>query len=82
MTVNGGQYCDYLGTIFKLSPDGTLTNLVLLNRANGAEPQAALLNLVSPAAWTTVSPEPVVLNGQNTVTNPTSGTQQFYRLAQ
>ena len=39
-------------------------------------------NLVSPALWTTVSPEPVVLNGQNTVTNPVSGTRQFYRLAQ
>jgi hypothetical protein len=38
-------------------------------------------NLVSPA-WTTNLPAPVVVNGQNTVTNAISGTQQFYRLSQ
>jgi hypothetical protein len=39
-------------------------------------------NLVSPAVWSTVSPAPVIVNGQNTVTNPISGKQQFYRLSQ
>jgi hypothetical protein len=39
-------------------------------------------NLVSPAVWNTVSPVPVVVNGQNAVTNPISGAQQFYRLIQ
>jgi uncharacterized repeat protein (TIGR03803 family) len=39
-------------------------------------------NLVSPAVWTTVSPSSVVVNGQNTVTNPISGSQRFYRLSQ
>ncbi len=39
-------------------------------------------NLVSPAAWTPVSPSPVVVNGQNALTNPISGTQQFFRLSQ
>jgi len=29
----------------------------------------------------TVSPDPAVVNGQNTVTNPISGMQQFYRPA-
>src|SRR6266446_3259212 len=38
-------------------------------------------NLVSPI-WTTNSPAPVVVNGQNTVTNAISGTQQFFRLSQ
>ena len=38
-------------------------------------------NLVSNPLWTTVSPGPVVLNGQNTITNSISGAQQFYRLA-
>jgi len=37
--------------------------------------------LVAPI-WTTNSPAPVVVNGQNTVTNPISGTQQFFRLSQ
>jgi len=39
-------------------------------------------NLISPVFWTKVSPSPVVLNRQNTVTNPISGTRQFYRLRQ
>jgi hypothetical protein len=39
-------------------------------------------NLGSPAVWTTNSLVPVVVNGQNTVTNPISGTQQFFRLIQ
>jgi uncharacterized repeat protein (TIGR03803 family) len=38
-------------------------------------------NLGSPL-WTTNLPPPVVVNGQNTVTNPISGARQFYRLSQ
>jgi uncharacterized repeat protein (TIGR03803 family) len=37
-------------------------------------------NLLSPAAWVTNSPAPVVIAGQNTVTNSITGAQQFYRL--
>jgi uncharacterized repeat protein (TIGR03803 family) len=39
-------------------------------------------NLGPAAAWTLVSPAPVLVNGQYTVTNPISGNQQFYRLSQ
>ncbi len=39
-------------------------------------------NLVSPAIWSAVSPTPVVVNGQQTVTNSISGTRKFYRLSQ
>ena len=39
-------------------------------------------NLVSPVFWSTNSPTPVVIAGQNTVTNPITGPQQFYRLVQ
>jgi hypothetical protein len=42
----------------------------------------SITNLSSPAVWTPVSPSPFVINGQNTVTNPISGTQQFFRLSQ
>jgi len=38
-------------------------------------------NLVSPV-WAAVSPDPVVVTGQNTVTNPISGTRKFFRLAE
>jgi uncharacterized repeat protein (TIGR03803 family) len=39
-------------------------------------------NLVSSAVWTTNSSPPVIVNGQNTVTNPISGPQMFFRLSQ
>ena len=39
-------------------------------------------NPVSLAVWSTNSPAPVVIAGQNTVTNPITGTQRFYRLSQ
>ena len=39
-------------------------------------------NLSSPAVWSTNSPAPVVIAGQNTVTNPITGAQKFYRLVQ
>jgi hypothetical protein len=38
-------------------------------------------NLIS-SVWTTSLPAPVVINGQNTVTNPISATHQFFRLSQ
>jgi sugar lactone lactonase YvrE len=38
-------------------------------------------NPVSPALWSTNSSAPTILNGQNTVTNPMTGPQQFYRLS-
>ncbi len=63
-----------------VSPSGAYVILAWPTNASGFSLQSTT-NLVSPAAWTTVSPEPVVLNGQNTVTNPVSGTQQFYRLS-
>jgi uncharacterized repeat protein (TIGR03803 family) len=39
-------------------------------------------NLDSSVTWNAISPAPVVVNGQNAVTNALSGTQQFYRLSQ
>ena len=40
-TVSGGT--NNYGTIFRMTPNGTLTTLVVFNGANGANPQAALL---------------------------------------
>jgi hypothetical protein len=39
-------------------------------------------NLGLPAVWSTNCPAPVVIGGLNTVTNPLSSPQQFYRLRQ
>jgi hypothetical protein len=77
------------GTVFSLTlPPPQLT--VISSRANviltwptnftGFSLQSTT-NLGSSAIWTTNSPAPVVVNGQNTVTNPISGTQQFFRLS-
>src|ERR1035437_1962300 len=90
---NGGSYGD--GTVFSLSlgsvsaPAPTLTifpsgtNVVLTWPTNAAGfTLQSTTNLVSPAVWSNVSPGPVVVNGQNAVTNAISGKQKFYRLSQ
>ena len=78
---NGTVFSLFIPPKLTVISSGTFVILTWPTNAAGFTLQSTT-NLVSPAAWTTVSPEPVVLNGQNTVTNPVSGTQQFYRLAQ
>jgi len=39
-------------------------------------------SLVPQAVWSTVSPSPIIVNGQSVVTNAISGKQEFYRLSQ
>jgi uncharacterized repeat protein (TIGR03803 family) len=76
------------GTVFSLSftpqltlkPSGSNVVLTWPTTATGFTLQSTT-NLGSPI-WTTNLPAPVIINGQNTVTNPISGTQQFFRLSQ
>lgn len=76
------------GTVFNITLPPQLTiiplgaNVILtwLTNAIGYTLQSTT-NLVSPV-WTTNFPVPVVVNGQYTVTNPISGTRQFFRLSQ
>ena len=80
------------GTVFSLSlgtvgaPQLTIirsaANVVLTWPANAAGFTLQSTANLSPAIWNSVSPGPVVVNGQSTVTNPISGRQQFYRLRQ
>ncbi len=88
MTEYGGTYGN--GTVFSLSLPGPQLSIthagayVILSwptNSVGFTLQSTT-NLVPPTIWTTNSPAPVVVNGQHTVTNPISGTQQFYRLSQ
>jgi hypothetical protein len=37
-------------------------------------------NLVSASSWVTHAASPVVINGQNTVTNPITGSPLYFRL--
>jgi uncharacterized repeat protein (TIGR03803 family) len=75
------------GTVFSLSVPPQLAiiptkaNIILMwpTNATGFALQSAT-NLISPV-WTTNSPAPVVVNRENTVTNPISSTQQFFRLS-
>ena len=85
-TISGGT--SNLGTIFRLNTHPaqlTITaaagNVILtwLTNATGFTLQSTT-NLASSAIWSPVPATPVIVDGQNTVTNPISGTQQFYRL--
>ena len=86
-TYEGGRWGS--GTVFSLSftPQPTVIpsggNLILTWPTNysGFTVQSTT-NLGSSAVWATNSPAPVVVNGQNTVTNPMTGSQQFFRLSQ
>ena len=64
-----------------ITPSGTNVILMWSTNAIGFSLQSTT-NLGSPAVWTTNSPAPVVIAGQNTVTNPITGAQKFYRLVQ
>lgn len=84
--LGGGSYGN--GTVFSIFiqpqliiiPSGANVILAWPTNYTGFTLQTAT-NLLSPV-WTTNLPEPVVINGQNIVTNPISGTQQFFRLSQ
>jgi uncharacterized repeat protein (TIGR03803 family) len=87
----GGGTSD-TGTAFSISlpsitpPQLTMTpfgqNVILTWPTNStAYTLQSTTNLTSPV-WTTNLPAPVIVKGLNSVTNPISGTQQFYRLSQ
>src|SRR6266567_2078737 len=62
-------------------PSGTNVILAWPTNAVGFTLQSSTI-LLSPSVWSTNSPAPVVIAGQNTVTNPITGVQKFYRLRQ
>jgi hypothetical protein len=64
-----------------LIPSGANVVLTWLASATGFTLQSTT-NLGSSAVWSTNSPAPVVVNGQNVVTNPISSAKQFFRLSQ
>ena len=64
-----------------IMPSGTNVILTWPTNAFGFTLQSTT-NLVSPAVWSTNSPAPVVIGGQNVIINPISGPQRFYRLEQ
>jgi len=90
-TAEGGAVSSANGNVFSfalvLSPrlniirSGTNVIVTWTNTATGFT-LLSTTNLVSPAIWITNPPPPVVINGQNTVTNPIAGTKKFYRLIQ
>jgi uncharacterized repeat protein (TIGR03803 family) len=85
-TLSGGIYGN--GTLFSLSIPIELnlavsgSNLVLSWPTNFTGFTLQSTTDLSSQVWTTNLPPPVVINGQNTVTNPISGTEQFFRLSQ
>jgi uncharacterized repeat protein (TIGR03803 family) len=77
------------GTVFALSLVPSLgiavsSNQVILSWPTWA-PNYGLqctTNIIPPIVWSAVLPQPIIVNGQNTVTNPITGEQIFYRLSQ
>ncbi len=78
------------GTVFSISlplPQLAIiqsgTNVVLSWPMNAAGfTLESTTNLAPPAVWNTNSSTPVIISGQNVVTNTISGKQMFYRLSQ
>jgi uncharacterized repeat protein (TIGR03803 family) len=96
-TLYGTAYWDGAygyGTVFSISiqpqlsviPSGPYVILTWpTNYAGFSYASYALQSTTNPgpsAVWSTNSSPHVVVNGQNTVTNPITGSQQFYRLSQ
>jgi uncharacterized repeat protein (TIGR03803 family) len=85
-TGNGTVFSLSLGSVSVSAPQLAIipseANVILTwpTNAAGFTLQSAT-ELGSSAVWTTNSLGPVVVNGQNAVTNPISGTKQFFRLS-
>jgi hypothetical protein len=73
--------CQQKGWHFLPAKSALMNDGTGIKRANAGKASPQRPNL-SSSVWTSVSTAPVVINGQNTVTNPISGTQQFFRLSQ
>ena len=69
------------GLRLTITPAGTNVILTWSPSATGYALQSTT-NLGAAAVWNSVSPLPVIVNGLNTVTNPISASQKFYRLSQ
>jgi uncharacterized repeat protein (TIGR03803 family) len=91
-TLSGGTNVDLGGggTVFRLAivPDPQLTIIpfgpyaILTWPTNDTGFTLQTATSLNSPVWTTNLPTPVVVNGQNTVTNPITGQHQFFRLAQ
>jgi uncharacterized repeat protein (TIGR03803 family) len=85
-TASGGGTYGH-GTVFSLTLPGPQLNIapsgasvVLSWPTNSALTLESTLNLGPAAVWNPVSTLPVIVNGQNIVTNSMTGLQMFYRL--
>ena len=96
-TATGGGNADSFtgsGTVFSLligpaavsPPKLTIlengTNVILTWPTNATGFTLQAVTNVALTNWSTVSPAPVVVSGQNTVTNGISGMQKYYRLSE
>ena len=83
LTGNGTAFAITLPTSppLAITPSGSNVLLTWPTNAIGFMLQSAT-NPTFSSIWGNVSPAPVVVNGQNIVTNPVSGNQAFYRLSQ
>lgn len=69
-------------SILSSGPDVVLTWPASSSEFNFSDYVLQSITDLSQGAWATVSPAPVVVNGQNTVTNSAAAEAMFYRLSQ
>lgn len=67
-----------LGLALNIQKAGT--NVILSWSTNAPGFKLESSPSLSAQSWSPVLPDPVIVNGQNAVTNPIAGTQKFYRL--
>jgi len=77
---NGSVFSFLIPPQLTLTPTGPNVVLTWPTNATGFTLQSTT-NLSSSAVWTTNLPSPIIVNDQNAVTNPVTGTQQFFRLS-
>ena len=70
-------------TVIPAGSGGAAPKSIILRwpATNGVFTLQSATNIAAPLVWAKASLAPVVVNGQNTVTNLISGAQQFFRLA-
>jgi uncharacterized repeat protein (TIGR03803 family) len=78
---NGTVFSIFIQPQLTLIPSGPYVILTWPTNYAGFTLQSTT-NLVSTPVWTTVSPGPVVIGGENVAIDTISGTQRFYRLIQ
>jgi hypothetical protein len=77
---NGIIFSLLLQSVMPLTITRSGANVILTWATNDFTFNLESTPALNPPSWSIATPAPVLVNGNNTVTNPISGTEKFYRL--